>query len=982
MEVNLKKMGAIVAGATILASSVGFAGLMFGDTTLVDDNGAPLAKVVLGTDGAAPDGVAAALIAGKMVSEAYAVEELTAQVTGTAVCGEDTGDNETPAGSGTCEISDEKAKLQITVPGGATEGTYTLNNLIGDLLNRRLTDREENVAGDSDSDYPLGTSDISENANPFTNGAGAGGTIGPAYHFLYRIDGSMFSPFADQQIVDDDAARNYVEEQNLWLKGDSHYDESPEEIVGDLRFLAYTIKFGGSGDDYGIPVCTTPEGTDYTDCLLGADPEAHYETASHKVKVSFLGEQWVISDMSPSMAALNSETQLVNGGWVKLAKESISGVINQGEALPVDDLKFQLDDLEAHGGVTAAIISVLDANGNVLKKDKVGEGETKEFSIEGTTYRFHVYKVAPGYTFGAKWADVAIYSKELKLEDGQQLDPDYDNNEYYEVALGWKNKGASATDTQPDFLRTIAVYSDDISSLASGGEEQFEAGDYLPVVQDPVAWKLTYQGLDITNAERTYLRYDLERTTDYPISASRGPYAVGTSDRVACELTAPYVEVKSGGSGTVFEMDGTDGATATTLSSTKFYVATSGATCDDDGLGNYPIGCDNGIDPAGVCPVGTVFMPVSPSGNEMGLQSYYQASAECTGTGGAGAWLSQTVRFSEIGDGDTDWLTGGLLEVAHVQSVAGVGTDDNCTMMGNLRGTNSSPCVGDGGTEGRCFGQARLADAAADTDFYFAMSEKAGVDSSNDFADYHLIGLDLNGVDSTFNYDTQTAGGDAITREDYELYMYAGPVSNRGSIQTEEEGYISERGSVFDDISDTSVRYYMADQLGYSQWYLASVEQSEAEAGSVVRTLGEGEETTVNGVTVKVLEITETVMPCTVGTAASPACGAADMSPVSAVIMPGNAESVSASIPYAYSNYGNLVILDKDAVGVNTLVSVGGDKVNTVTAELLSGSAVDWSTTDKVVREVVQGSKIVVAGAEAEDTLEAAQDFVNQLRRV
>jgi RNase H-fold protein (predicted Holliday junction resolvase) len=51
-----------------------------------------------------------------------------------------------------------------------------------------------------------------------------------------------------------------------------------------------------------------------------------------------------------------------------------------------------------------------------------------------------------------------------------------------------------------------------------------------------------------------------------------------------------------------------------------------------------------------------------------------------------------------------------------------------------------------------------------------------------------------------------------------------------------------------------------------------------------------------------------------------------------------------------------------------------------VTAELLQGTNPDWSQR-KMVKEVVVGSKIVVAGAEKEDTLEAARDFVAQLTR-
>ncbi|MCI0503556.1 S-layer protein, partial [Candidatus Micrarchaeota archaeon] len=121
MKVNLKKIGAIVAGATILASGAAFAGLMFGSTTLVDDNGAPVAKVVVGSKAQPSDGVAAALIAGKIVSETYKSSTLTAQVSGTAAC--------TPSGAGnatgTCSISNEKARLEITVPGSVAAGTWS-----------------------------------------------------------------------------------------------------------------------------------------------------------------------------------------------------------------------------------------------------------------------------------------------------------------------------------------------------------------------------------------------------------------------------------------------------------------------------------------------------------------------------------------------------------------------------------------------------------------------------------------------------------------------------------------------------------------------------------------------------------------------------------------------------------------------------------------------------------------------------------------
>ena len=81
--INLKKIGAIVAGATILASSVAFAGgLMYQNTELVYENGEPLAKVILGAGSQAVDGVVAAAISNRMANEAYKSATLTAEVVG------------------------------------------------------------------------------------------------------------------------------------------------------------------------------------------------------------------------------------------------------------------------------------------------------------------------------------------------------------------------------------------------------------------------------------------------------------------------------------------------------------------------------------------------------------------------------------------------------------------------------------------------------------------------------------------------------------------------------------------------------------------------------------------------------------------------------------------------------------------------------------------------------------------------------------
>src|SRR3989338_3923599 len=157
MKVNLKKIGAMVAGATILASSVAFAGLMYGNTVLVNDQGNSAAKVVVGEKALASDCVAAANIAAAIASNAWKSTVFTASVSGDPTCA--------VGGAAACAISNEKAKLEISVPGSATPGTYTLKTLVGDLTDRTLLDR--GLA--SQGNYTLSTTETNDvDAHPFT----------------------------------------------------------------------------------------------------------------------------------------------------------------------------------------------------------------------------------------------------------------------------------------------------------------------------------------------------------------------------------------------------------------------------------------------------------------------------------------------------------------------------------------------------------------------------------------------------------------------------------------------------------------------------------------------------------------------------------------------------------------------------------------------------------------------------------------------
>ncbi|MFH1222487.1 MAG: hypothetical protein V1492_05380 [Candidatus Micrarchaeota archaeon] len=506
----------------------------------------------------------------------------------------DSGDAQVPDGGPVDGGVDGGTDGSITAPCSSIENPSTIvsfGNTIGDYFNRTLKDRVPNEAGNTDAEYLLGGSDLTDTANPFSDGEG--GTIGPTQSFMYKTD------LGTDTINDDNAGKTYVQKSALWVGGADYFQDGSKAVVADIGFIAYSIKFSGAGDDFGIPVCTTPDGTDYSACKIEGTTD--YETERHKVNINFMGEPWVIAEMQSPDGLVMTETKVQNGGYVILAKEAVSGILNAaiqgdpqhqvGESLPFDNLKFRLDDVQDSQGNLSAIISVLDANDNILKKDKVAEGETAAIPVNGKTYRLHVYKVANGYTFGAKWADLAIFSDEIKLQDGQQLDPDTERFNGWTVALGWKNKGASGFDTLADHLRTIVLYSDSIADVSSSGDAKLLKGDSVKLPLDNVG--LCYGGID---AQYTNISFNLERSMGMTLF-SKDPQ---TGEKVQCVVDAPFVRIAAAGPvGSILSTSDKADNTA--------YVVVKSANCE---------GSIGAVQP------GSFFMKYSPSSTEYGVQQY------------------------------------------------------------------------------------------------------------------------------------------------------------------------------------------------------------------------------------------------------------------------------------------------------------------------------------------------------------------------
>jgi hypothetical protein len=351
---------------------------------------------------------------------------------------------------------------------------------------------------------------------------------------LYRIGSAQFSGFADFSVVDDQGSGlgSYTEEQAFWIgsRGNNSvvYDNGAsyrDVVVNKYSAMVYNMKF--TGNDFGVPVCTGDLSSNISDDWTSCDTGSNSRTDRHRVKIKFMGSEWIISEMNDPSVYLDSSTAVKAGGQIKLAKEAKYGIINVGQVLDAGTFKVRLSDISVAVGAEnkhPAIIDVLDANEAVVGQIQVDPGTTYTFTQSGTgnTIKVHVYKTAPGFTLNAKWAEMAIYSDEITLKDNSRYNlvssTDVDKN--FKVSLLWKNRdftGASGgADTSADSLREVVIYNLD------GFDNKAKAGDVTNFLVAKPTFKTTYNGVDLADDEYEALTQTALSLDTYRIATGAG----------------------------------------------------------------------------------------------------------------------------------------------------------------------------------------------------------------------------------------------------------------------------------------------------------------------------------------------------------------------------------------------------------------------------------------------------------------------------
>ena len=574
--IDIRKL-AVVAGMGLLGISAVFGAVKYEDTTLVNDNGQPVAKVAVGTKAAISDGVVAANIAARLANEAYKAATLTAGTSGDATCAVPT---VTAGQQGSCAVLDESVTLEVTIP-GVTAGTYDIVTTIHDYVDKTLKNRQRVNPEDQ---YNQTTSDTSSEINSLARAMDSAAAIDLG---VLKVSSSEFPVLKTDSIQDTKSALSdnvYKEEQFIWVSGENKYSTSSNRLEGKMTNLAYTIRF--TNDDYGIPVCTATNPADgyYGNCTTTSSDA----TANHRMRIWFLGEKWVLTGMSQPVSTTDgignttTNSGISRGGSIRLAKESSYKIISVGEVIDAGEIKVRLADISvAEGAENAhpAIVDILDANDNLLDQTKISVGSTFSYKTpSGKIAKIYIYKTAAGVTLAAKWAEIAVLSEELTLQNGQAVDNE--DNVRYKVYLGWKNRNIQSSPTSwanadnVDALREITIYYDT-------RESGMVPGDSFTLLKQPDTFKLTFGGSDLTEAEKDALHFSIETDASLMVQNITG---LNSSTAVACTNSNDA---------------------ASTLSNALVKVTTS--------TGNFEVGFDSVttfyVDPR----TGTIYAKTSPS---------------------------------------------------------------------------------------------------------------------------------------------------------------------------------------------------------------------------------------------------------------------------------------------------------------------------------------------------------------------------------
>ncbi|NUN11749.1 S-layer protein [Candidatus Micrarchaeota archaeon] len=467
---NIKRISSIAAGAALLGAAFGAAQVMVdGDLGNYPffSNGEPNVKIVVGSTAHPSDAVAAANIAAMIGNLAYTSRSIEVDTSGLTCVGGSTG-------SGTSTV-----KLETTTPGVNPNLAYAFQSYLEDAVDQ-----------------------FSDNALGDVNAAGwsayNGGTGNTTDAKVITQDTTNVLKLTNNGAIQAKSL-SIKEEQKIYVYSQTTYDESDKRVETRRTRLMYETSFSNP-----IPVCLDITKNSIT--CTSSD-----ELVENRIKIDFLGGQWLISGYTLSGANFQS---------VSLGKE-----VQYNEFMQIGD------ELTAPNGVRLVLtdisgvptgsnyqppvsFDIYNAAGQKIDTATLQEGGVSTYDENGVVIT--LYKAFTGLGQN-NYAKVAIFSDRVTLTEGQRV-----SSSSVPTTNNWYVDLTSTNYSTSQALQKIQIY-----NLVDTNE--LKAGDSLTLIPGLSGYKLNFvgfgkdaSGTPLENAQWDTLTFSVQKGQTLPIDSSGG----------------------------------------------------------------------------------------------------------------------------------------------------------------------------------------------------------------------------------------------------------------------------------------------------------------------------------------------------------------------------------------------------------------------------------------------------------------------------
>ncbi|PIZ91789.1 hypothetical protein COX85_02020 [Candidatus Micrarchaeota archaeon CG_4_10_14_0_2_um_filter_55_9] len=686
-----------------------------------------------------------------------------------------------------------------------------------------------------------------------------------------------------------------------------------------------------------LPACWDTTKT-YALCVTNSDKLDRTHT-----KINFLGDEWVVVSFSFDV----TNTKFAS---IKLGKESAyQPFMSQGDEIAAENgVSVVLDGLSGFGYGTntqpKATFLIYDENGVNVDTAILQPGD----EYKGNGIYLHLYD-ATTTTGGNDYAEVSIFSDTLDLTHGSTVS----GHGNWKVYLNGQ-AGTAYTYGTTQALQSIMLF-DDIST------NQLNGGESVAIITGSEGFKVNFLGLEtvdyddltfnvqknaqITLAPSTYLTANM-----LSVASSRSNAFKFESDAVSTDSVRVVVNNTASGMANVTYGTNTNGTfawaaqrTLSTYDPALQVVCNQPTNASSDFTVTY-------VDVGGTSRTATLH--VAADGTFSNFETVLNGVVNVTG-------FANTTAYHNVVQGHNTVcsIQSGYIPSGTVFYYKNSDSTNPYHVANNVNGTVATGNL---------------------TEYWYSTTERAMLAFQDPATDAFWIGVpelteDNAGLlafigtgnryfallyDQSFEQFVNTLAATTIDKISYEPTI----ANNLGvTAPNQEVPYVSYRGSKVKGIGSSSVTLSYAVKIAHGQYTLTKGE-----------TTGTGLENEVSAGVDEYLLDTDgySVQVSGIGGSADGECELVGV------------ENLEPSLDQAYevaaidASTNPLVVLDSSSMaGAGSRIIVGGPMVNTVAAEVLSGTTINPG--DSMVKVV--GSDIVVVGYSASDTTGAANALIKWL---